>query len=287
MKDSSRLDLNNVTMKIYSKDGASYDLVHSAAAQFFTSDQHLYSDGEVEMTLGVPVEGQARRTLVSIKSSGVTFDSATNRVETDRAASFVFDNGEGTGTGAFYDPTTHELRIKSDVKLDWKPAGTPSAPSPKPLKIEAASLAYHEAISEIWLKPWGRLARENTVVEGEHVVVHLQDSVTSDGQRRTAIRQVEASKAHGSDTYPNRKLEYSAGEPLGGFRRRLRGPEDHRPDQCPPGGGLGGFRDHRGRLPRGDGLRYREPPKPPLARGGRRGRRGDLEAAPRARPAAR
>jgi len=43
-------------------------------------------------------------------------------------------------------------------------------------------------------------------------VVHLQDSVTSDGQRRTAIRQVEASKAHGSDTYPNRKLEYSAGE---------------------------------------------------------------------------
>jgi len=212
VKDSSRVDLNNVTMKIYSKDGASYDLVHSAAAQFFTSDQHLYSDGQVEMTLGVPVEGQARRTLVSIKSSGVTFDSATNRVETDRAASFVFDNGEGTGTGAFYDPATHELRIKSDVKLDWKPAGTPSAPNPKPLKIEATSLAYHEAISEIWLKPWGRLTRENTVVEGEHVVVHLQDSVTSDGQRRTAIRQVEASKAHGSDTYPNRKLEYSAGE---------------------------------------------------------------------------
>ena len=48
-------------------------------------------------------------------------------------------------------------------------------PNAKPIKIEAASLSYHEATAGVWLKPWGRLTRENTVVEGNDVMVHLQD----------------------------------------------------------------------------------------------------------------
>ena len=43
------------------------------------------------------------------------------------------------------------------------------------MKIEAATLAYHETTSEIWLKPWGRMTRENMVVEGENDVSQVQE----------------------------------------------------------------------------------------------------------------
>ena len=78
--------------------------------------------------------------------------------------------------------------MKHDVEVHWNPPGK----NAKPMKIEAAGLSYHETTSEIWLKPWGRMTRENTVVEGTDVVVHLQDQ---------AIRQITALKAHGTDDF--------------------------------------------------------------------------------------
>ena len=89
------------------------------------------------------------------------------------------------------------MLMKHDVEVHWNPPGKHA----KPMKIEAGTLAYHETTSEIWLKPWGRLTRENTIVEGNDVVVKLQDKV---------IRNVTAVRAHGSDDYPKRKLRYAA-----------------------------------------------------------------------------
>ena len=87
--------------------------------------------------------------------------------------------------------------MKRDVEVHWNPPG----PNAKPMKIEASTLAWHETTSEIWLKPWGRMTRESMIVEGEEVVVRLQDKV---------IRNITAVRAHGSDDYPNRKLRYAA-----------------------------------------------------------------------------
>ncbi len=202
VKDSDRVDLKNVTIRIPAKDDDSYDVVKSAAAAFFSSDHHLYSEGEVEITLRVPKEGPPTRTLVSIKSSGVNFDSETYRAETTRPSSFIFENGDGRSTGATYDPNTHELQMTSDVEVDWNPPG----PDAKPIKIETQRLSYHEAASQIWLNPWGRLTRENTVVEGNDVTVYLQD----DDAGHKIIRKIETTHAHGTDEYPNRKLAYSA-----------------------------------------------------------------------------
>jgi lipopolysaccharide export system protein LptA len=199
VKDSSQVDLEDVEMKIYHKDGGSYDDITCAAASFFPSDHRMYSEGDVRITLGQPLEGQPKHTLVSIASSGVTFDSDSGKTETARAASFTFQNGDGSAVGASYDPTTHELLMNSQVELHWK---TPDSDS-QPMKIETASLIYREAAGEIWLQPWGRLTRENTVVEGDSPIVHL---------RQGLIQQVQALRAHGSDTYPNRRLQYSADE---------------------------------------------------------------------------
>ena len=92
--------------------------------------------------------------------------------------------------------------MNSDVEVDWNPPG----PNAKPIKIETQRLSYHEAASQIWLNPWGRLTRENTVVEGNDVTVYLQD----DDAGHKIIRKIETTHAHGTDDYPNRKLAYSA-----------------------------------------------------------------------------
>ena len=199
VKDSSRVDLKGVTMKLYSPDAKTYNLVKCAAASLYTADGHLYSEGDVEITMRVPVAGQATHPLTSIKSSAVTVDRTTGRADTDKPASFIFERGDGKSTGAVYDPVTHALQMKSGVEVHWNPPG----PHAKPMKIEAGGLTYHEDASQIWLKPWGRMTREKSVVDGKDAVIHLQDR---------KIRRVTAIQARGTDVYPNRQLHYSADE---------------------------------------------------------------------------
>jgi len=203
LKDSPLVELKNVTIQLPSKEGDTYNLVESAAASFFKSDHRLYSEGDVEITLHKPMVGESKHPPTIIRSSGVTLDSAIGRAETERPSTFKFERGEGAATGGFYDPVEHRLLMKSDVRVDWKPLG----PHAKLMKIEAGSLQYRETESQIWLNPWGRLTRENTVVEGQDVTVHLEEN--SAGHK--VIRKIDTTKAHGSDSYPNRKLQYSAG----------------------------------------------------------------------------
>jgi len=205
-KDSSRVDLKGVKLKLFSKTGKTYDLIQSAAASLTTNDNRFYSDGDVEITLGEPDAGAPRHTLVSIKSSGISLDSEIGKADTARPATFVFQNGEGKATGGSYDPGARELLMKSDVELNWKARG----PNAKPTKIEAGSLTYREADSVILLQPWGRLTRGDTVVEGQDGVVHLQEVEEEGGTKKTLLHQVQAKMAHGIAVYPNRKLSYAA-----------------------------------------------------------------------------
>ena len=124
-KDSSHVDLTNVEVKIYNKECTGYDLSRSAAATFFDNDNRLYSEGEAEITLNVPIEGQPDHTPISIETlPASTFDTITGRAETDRPATFTFEHGDGKATGA---STTRRATncMKSDVEVDWKPP-TPS-----------------------------------------------------------------------------------------------------------------------------------------------------------------
>jgi lipopolysaccharide export system protein LptA len=203
-KDSDRVEMRGVLLKLYNKAGDAFDLVQSAAATFFSNQDRLYSDGDVEVTLAVPTDGEPKSNLISIRSSGVNFDTNTGRADTDRPATFTFSNGEGKSKGASYDPNTRDLIMKENVEVNWHVPGSEAPPT----KIEAARLWYHEATSEIWLKPWGRLTRQNTIVEGYDSTIHLQDK---------KIKQLETNRAQGTDTYPNRKLQYAADHVLVDF----------------------------------------------------------------------
>ena len=197
VKDSSRVDLKGVGLKLYKHCSDTYDLVKSAAASFFTNEHRLYSEGDVEITLGVPTSEPAKADLVSIRSSGVTFDSNTGRADTEHASQFRFRNGDGQSTGASYDPTTRELVMKKDVVVHRHPA----TPNGKSMTIEADGLTYLETKAEIHIPLWGKLTRDATVMEGQESVIHLRDGV---------LQEVSTNHARGGDEYPKRKLQYSA-----------------------------------------------------------------------------
>ena len=201
-KDASHSDLTDVSLKIYHKCEDKFDLVKSAAATYYPSENRLYSEGDVAIMLGEPGEGEPPPNLVSIQSSGVNFDVATGHADTDRPSQFTFKNGSGEAVGASYDPPSHDLLMKGSVKVDWQPVG----PNARPMHIEAPSLEYHESAGEIDLRPTGRMTRENSEFEGENPVIHLQD----DGKGHKIIRGIDTGKAHGTDTYPNRKLNWAA-----------------------------------------------------------------------------
>jgi lipopolysaccharide export system protein LptA len=179
-----------------------FDRVKSAAATYFDSEGRLYAEGDVYITLGEPSEGEAPPNLISITSSGVTYDTNTGRADTDRYAKFLFKNGEGESTGATYDPPTKELLMKNNVVVDWQ-AATPHA---KPLHIEAPSLRYRESAAEIDLIPTGRMTRDELTFEGENPIIRLRDG----GEGHKFIQQIDAAHAHGSDNTPGKQMTYSA-----------------------------------------------------------------------------
>jgi LPS export ABC transporter protein LptC len=123
IKDSSRVDLKGMKLRLPGKRDDTYDLVEGADAQFYKGEHRLFSQGEVRITLNLPVAGSPQRAPVVVHSSAVTFNTETYRAETDSPSTFTFQNGSGRATGAYYDPGTHELRMKQDVEIHYQPQG--------------------------------------------------------------------------------------------------------------------------------------------------------------------
>src|SRR5215469_5330549 len=91
LKDSSRVDMRGVTLKLYSKDCKSYDLIQTAEASFFANEHRFHSEGQVQITLEVPMEGEPKHELVSIKTAGVTLDTDRGHADTDQWVNFTFE----------------------------------------------------------------------------------------------------------------------------------------------------------------------------------------------------
>jgi lipopolysaccharide export system protein LptA len=198
INNPSLLELVGVEVLICKDEGKLYDQIRSAKATFDQSKGTLYSDGDVDITMGVPADEQPHGRLLQIHSSGVTYETKTGRAYTDRAASFQFQQGDGKSVGATYDPNLREIYMKSQVELNWRGRDQKT----RPMKLETGELIYKERESLVFLKPWSRLTRETGVLEGGEAVVTLKDD---------AIEMVDAQQAHGTDNQPGRQLEYSAG----------------------------------------------------------------------------
>jgi lipopolysaccharide export system protein LptA len=190
-------ELTGVELDIYHKEGNEYDHVKCAKAEFDMNQGVLYSDGDVEITMSVPVDKTPTGRLMVIKSSGVRVESKTGKAHTDRLATFEFDRGEGRGVGADYDPNTRELVMHSQVDLTWR--GTD--PKTVPMKVAAGEVTYKERDSKVFLSPWSKLTRDTMHLNAGPAVVTLVSG---------SIKLVETQDAVGGDQRPGRNLDYSA-----------------------------------------------------------------------------
>lgn len=195
-ENSNAVELEGVELKIYNKDSTQYDKVRSEKALFTTSDGVLVSDGDVEITIGVPEKGPPKEKLLKIKSSGVRYESKTGKATTEKEASFTFDRGEGKSVGASYDPGAHELVMKSQVELHWKGKG-----NSKDMTVQAGELHYKENESKVYMSPWSKLMRDTLTLNAADSVVTLKEG---------AIDVVDATKAMGTDNLPDKKVDYAA-----------------------------------------------------------------------------
>ncbi len=194
----SVLQLDGVELQLFNKDGTEYDLVHSAQAEFDIPGKSLYSEGAVEIEMGVPVDGSHQPTRsLKIQGSGVHFASDTGKATTDREAHFQFDQGGGSATGAEYDPTTKQLHLISNVKLDWRG----KTEDTKPMHIEAGEALYLESESKVLLMQWSKLQRETLSMDAGPATVLLESGV---------VKEVITDKARGVQDDPGRKLEFGA-----------------------------------------------------------------------------
>ena len=205
IKAPSQMELHGVELQLYHKDGLEFDLVRSEQADFDILAKTLYSEGEVEIAMGVPVKAEEGLTdtaqlhgrILKVHSSGVHFSSDNGNVWTDRAASFVFDDGSGSAVGAVYMPLTRELHLAHNVVLDLKDSTAGS----KPMHIEAGEAYYREAESKVILLPWSKLTRPGMEMVAEGSVVSLN---------KGAITRTDSQKAQGHQDDGQRRVEFQA-----------------------------------------------------------------------------
>lgn len=195
--DTSTAELEQIELRIYAKDGLHYDRVKSAYARFTTTDHKLYSPGDAEITLQVPVSGDPPHQLTSITTSGVNFDSQSGQALTEKHVGFTFEQGDGTASGATYDPSSHILYLNHDVVVNLR-GKTPASP---PMKVEAGQLSWNETTGNLLLLNWSRLTRDQTVVDAGGSTVVLKNN---------SIYSIDTVNAHGTDKRPGRNVEYSA-----------------------------------------------------------------------------
>ncbi|MBL8217417.1 MAG: LPS export ABC transporter periplasmic protein LptC [Bryobacterales bacterium] len=198
IKAPSQFELEKVELKIYRQDGKTFDHVTTDKAIFDIAEKFLYSEGQADITMGVGEgEESAPHRLVRIQSSGIRFDSATGKAETEREATFQTARGEGRAVGAVYDPATKELLLKKQAQVIWADKG----PKPRPMRVESDQMIYKETEQKVLLSPWAKLTRGRMRLEGAGAEVLLSDE---------GIREVNTTKAKGVDQQPGQTLAYSA-----------------------------------------------------------------------------
>jgi lipopolysaccharide export system protein LptA len=192
-------ELTGVTLDVFNKDGNTYNHVQCAKGEYDDQRGILYSEGEVQITMKVPENGEASGKLMRIVSTGVSVESKTGKSYTDRLVSFKFDRGYGHAMGADYDPNTRILNLHSDVSMTW----TGAEPGGTPMRIETAQVNYNEKEAKIYLTPWAKLTRDTMEMNAGPATVTIDHG---------NLKMVETTQAKGTDRRPGRNIEYSANQ---------------------------------------------------------------------------
>ena len=195
-KESNKMELEGVELEVPHKDGKVFDIIKTAKAEFDEKTQTMFADGEVEIIMGVPEGTEPTGRLMHIQTTAVTFVKE-GTATTDKPITFAFDRGNGKGVGADYDPTAHELILKSQVEMNWIGAN----PKAKPMHITSERAVYKEKEQRVDLSPWSKMERDTMSMESGPATIQLKQG---------RIDTIETVDAKGVQTKVNRQVEYSA-----------------------------------------------------------------------------
>ncbi len=198
--DPSTFELTDMQLKLFNKGCSSYTYVQSSKAEFDEQSEVMTAKNDVLIVMKVPGDKEpddkkATANLVHIRTTGVRYETKTGKADTTQPAAFQFANGRGHSLGADYDPNTHQLHMKSQVSLDWFGNGPPE----DSMHIEAGELRYEENHGKVFLWPWSRLKRKNTVINAANSEVTLDQGV---------LKEVDSLNAKGVDREETRQVEY-------------------------------------------------------------------------------
>ncbi len=197
IKEPSVFELEGVSLLMFQDCGKEYNHVRTVKAQFDQSTGEMFSQGEAQITLGIPAGQEESDKQVHVTASGVKFETKTGIAKTDQEARFSFEKGDGKCVGAEYDPNKKELHMTAGVELNLHAKD----PKGKPMKIEAGSLVYFEKEAKVVMFPWSRLTRDTLVLNTEMSVAYIEEK---------KLRRVESVKPWGVQNDPGRKVQYEA-----------------------------------------------------------------------------
>ncbi len=196
IQEPNQFLLKGVQLRVFHKDGKQFDLISSAKADFDVAEGVLFSDGAVEILMGLEEDQPRDHRLVKIETSGVRLETKTQRASTDREAKFTFEQGSGRAVGAAYDPATRELHLKSGVDLLWQGKD----PKARVMRVQAAEAIYKERESKVFLNTWSKLERAGLNLDGGASVVTLLEG---------EIQRAEVREARGTQISDTRNVEYA------------------------------------------------------------------------------
>ncbi len=195
-RDRSGIELTDVRLKIVRQDAGRYDLVVTPKAIFDVENNLFHSEVQVDVTLGLPLQGEAREAeLTKIRTTQATFNTKTGVATTDSEAFYEFDGGRGRSLGAHYDSAERLFHMRSQARVERFPS-VPGGPS---TLIEAGSLYYHEADERIDLREGCRLDRGGRLLEAREAEVWLAGG---------SINRVTARDATGRDAGEGRSVRF-------------------------------------------------------------------------------
>lgn len=197
IQSPSRVELEDVELKIFGGDPTAYDLVRSKRADVDTRAKTMYSEGEVEIVMRIPNDGRAApERPMTIRSSKVHFDTESGGARTDERTFFQFAEGFGEAVGAMYNPRAKEVTLEHEARLTFAKEGAAASTT-----VQASRALYLETYSKIELTGPTRMERQNLVMDAGDTTIELRDG---------DIHRVETRNLSGVDRFPNRELAFGA-----------------------------------------------------------------------------
>jgi lipopolysaccharide export system protein LptA len=196
IQSPSRIELEDVELKIYGGSTETYDLVKSRRADVDTQAKTMYSEGEVEITMQVSAKGDPlpERPMV-IRSSKVYFETETGIARSSERTYFQFADGFGESLGAIYNPQTKEVVLGAQATFTFKNPNSKGVAT----KVSASHAVYREVEGTVSLNAPSRMVRNKLVIDAADSQIFLN---------KGEIERIEAFAMSGKDEYTERRLEF-------------------------------------------------------------------------------